>query len=159
MAYFTQRWLRSTVNRERFSVESGQMKNRLDHTASNLFTARGVTAGDTVYIIQFAADDLCLIGRIQVAEICDAARAEKLLGYEPWEAQEHAVATKDSMKPYRFDLVVPKANVSDIVFIRAKGDHKSPALNVKGKIGQQTFRGVSEITEPTARMFDRLLGP
>ena len=143
MAYFTQRWRTETVDRERSAVESLQMKNRLDHTASNLFTVRGVAAGDTVYIIQFAADDLSLIGRIQVAEICDAARAEKLLGYEPWEAHEHAVATKDSMKPYRFDLVVPKATVSDIVFIRAKGEHKSPALNAKGKIGQQKFRGVS----------------
>jgi hypothetical protein len=85
-------------------------------------------------------------------------RAERLLGCEPWDAAEHAVATKNSIKPYRFDLLVPSAMVSDIHFIRAKGEHKSPALNTKKEIWQQTFRGVSEITEAAATKFYRLLG-
>lgn len=129
----------------------------LNHIASNLFHARGITPGDRVYAVTVRSGRLFLIGRLSVATVCSVAHAATLLGCAPdylWPADEHIVAS--SATPMRFDLEVPLPITEQLLF---PATHPSSPIRVSrpGYLDQQTLRGVRELDPASVRLLDELL--
>jgi hypothetical protein len=150
--YFTHYWKNSTwfYNQE---CETGQL---LDHTAGDLFTKRGVGAGDIVYVVTVLSGKLYLGGKMAVLKICKEQEAAQYLGWkvdELWEAGDHLIA--ESATPMRFDLAVPHQTT---VRLRFNGS-KALKFSAPGWLDSQTLRGVREIEEASALLLDELLPP
>lgn len=157
MAYFTHYWKGSTFESTKNDVPLGRNTGFLDHTAGEQFKSRGVQRGDTVYAITFKSGELFVVGRLIVDQILGQREAQRLLTYELWEASEHLIGDSTKLTTMRFDAVVPDAKVAAIRFLDRDGARSAPARNRRGGIDPQTFRGVRQITEPTARLFDDVL--
>jgi len=122
----------------------------LDHTAGNLFEARGVAVGDAVYAVTILSGHLYVCGRMTVGELCDARNAARWLGLmedEIWEAREHLLASEAT--PMRFDLCVPVMITTRLRFVADKRE-KGLKFVVPGALDSQTLRGVREMTKESA---------
>jgi len=129
----------------------------LSHCASNSFLARGVSSGDRIYVISNHSGRFFVLGRLIVDRIVDQSTAEKLLPFDPWLADDHALAVIGTEMVMQFDVTVPLPDVCRLEFI-AKSGIVYPKLTASGVPDRQTFRGVREVTDSTAALFDRVLG-
>ena len=96
--YFTHYWTNQTWEDNR-SVEKD---NLLNHTASNLFTKRGVQSSDHVYVITVFKGELYLLGKLIIGAIGDADTIAPLLDSTPddlWNAVDHLLAAQATPKP------------------------------------------------------------
>lgn len=153
MANWTHYWQRSTMLDEASSAVPAALK----HSASNSFLARGVATGDRIYVISNHSGKFFLIGRLIVDRIVDQATATKYLGFDLWDADDHALAVQGTEMTMRFDVTIPLAEVRRLEFV-SKSGLSYPKLTGSGVPDRQTFRGVREVTDKTAVVFDRGLG-
>jgi hypothetical protein len=155
MPYWTHYWTNKTVVQE---SRNGDVEMR--HTADNAFRQHGVTPGDVVYIVTNIKGTIYLIGSMVVDQVADESRARQVIGPEVWGVSDHLLAKKPFSR-CRFDVTVPFGELRQIEFVGPKG---SNALKFDQRAGadpravdRQTLRGVREITESTAGLFNRLL--
>lgn len=150
--YFTHYWTNKT-----WCDRSHWPGGLLSHTADNRFKQRGVTSGDSVYVITVQQGRFFLLCRLTVNCICNQHKAEQILkNCKLWAANDHVIAS--SATPKRFDFEVPTTITEKLLFTSSGHSHplkfKSP-----GKLDQQTLRGVRELEPASARLLDELLPP
>jgi hypothetical protein len=158
MTAWTHYWTHETVENARHSIANGA-PDRLKHAAGNMFRKRGVSSGDTVYIVNLYHGDLRVIGRQTVQAVVNQRKAEQMLGTKDlWKADDHLVALPGSETRHHFDAVVSQSKVGHMDFVTQAGP-TGVAYNRTGGVDQQTFRGVRELTPATAKLLDGVLGP
>ena len=155
--YFTHYWQNSTWE---MNEEVSGDDELLDHIAGNLFTLRGVSVGDTIYVVTNLSGDLYLCGKMVAGKICDQRTAAKFVGREPedlWEASEHILAREAT--PMDFGLKVPLEITARLRFASGKRSLPLKFIEPGGRLDQQTLRGVRELEHSSALELDALLPP
>jgi hypothetical protein len=75
------------------SAQTEHLGKPLIHAAGT-FKRRGVEPGAVVYVFTGTDGRLILMGKMEVGNILDSdAETERLLGFEPWSAPEHLIAS------------------------------------------------------------------
>ena len=158
MTAWTHYWTRVPIEGARWELAAGGSVD-VGHTAGNRFAARGVTGGDTIYIINWYEDELLLLGRFIVDRhgVVGQNEADSYFGHPVWPAREHLIAKKGSATPYN-ETVVPLGVVDKIRFWSPTSGEMPVKRTRTGTVERQTFRAVREITGATARLFDSILG-
>lgn len=151
MASFTHYWTGSTCG-----LHEGLDGEPLNHTAGNLFRARGVAPADKIYVVNVLRGDLYLIARMQVAKLTSQADAERYFGEEVWVASEHLIATKGSGTPMRFRRMVPH-NVAGELLFESADKYEGLKYEAPGALDRQTLRGVRRLTDSSALLLDRFM--
>ena len=152
MANWTHYWQKATL------FDSMNLSlTKLDHTASNIFRDRGVSPGDRVYVISCIGGKFYVLGRAVVDRIVDQNTAARNLPYRPWEASDHILTKPATRTALTFNTTLPMSQVKDLEFISSRG-LTYPKFTDKGLPDRQTFRGVREVTDSTAAIFDKALG-
>ena len=153
MNNWTHYWRQATVE----DIDLMNLSDPLDHSASNMFLKRGVKQGDRVYVISCFDGDFYVVGRLIVDQVVDQRTAQRSLPYEPWHAEDHILTRPGTRTPLRLNATVPMKDVRRLQFISQRGVGY-PKFTPKGVPDPQTFRGVRQITDDTAKLFDRTLG-
>jgi hypothetical protein len=125
----------------------------LELAASNLFRARGVESGATVYIVTIINGRVHLGGALRVDSVIGLRAAQKRFGKDIWEATDYILARNPQM--FNRGLVVPMSTVQALRFV---GD-KALVFKSPEQLDTQTLRGVRELTSESARMLEVLLEP
>lgn len=131
----------------------------LSCAGSSLFRARGVRAGDVLYVISLSAGQLLLGGRMTVRDIVTRAEAIRLTKndqlYE--DAKWWALGNPEQGSP----LVLRRALHADVSrqlrFVVAKGPPQGLCFVAPAKLDVQTTRGVRRLTPESARLLDRVI--
>jgi predicted HNH restriction endonuclease len=129
----------------------------LNHVAGNLFEERGVSVGDTVYVVTVIKGKLYLCGKLIVGKICDVDEAATILGCEAkdlWEANEHIIAR--AATPLNFSIRVPLELTKQLRFVSDE-DAKPLFFKSHEHLDKQTLRGVRELTPLSRGELDKLL--
>jgi HNH endonuclease len=152
--YFTHYWQNQTWELNR---DIGAKGDLLEHCASNLFTQRGVSSDDFVYVITVKDGQLYLCAKMQVAMVCTDIEAAEYLNRELtdlWEANEHIVA--HAATPQEYNFVVPENITKSLRFLN-KNAEKPLVFDALGRLDKQTLRGVRELSLSSAAQLDKLL--
>jgi hypothetical protein len=154
--YFTHYWTNKNwiYQIENFVKNSGIT---LRHTASNMFRNRGISKGDSVYIITVKRGQLFLLCKLTVAYICGFEKAARLLkDNDLWEAEDHIVSESPAPMRREFDVPLPLAITEQLRF---EGSEESKAAHFvePGILDQQTLRGVRELDYASAQLLDMIL--
>src|SRR5271165_5769115 len=148
--YFTHYWKNKI-----WDYEVGRSDKTVSHTASNMFRNRGISKGDSVYIITVKRGQLFLLCKLTVAYICGFEKAARLLKTEDlWEAEDHIVAESPApIMRRKFDVPLTLAITEQLRF---EGSEESKALHFvePGILDQQTLRGVRELDYGSAQLLD-----
>lgn len=147
--YWTAYWKKSTAQR---NLNEG---HHFDHTGTAGHFE--VDAGDIVYGITNVNGILHVLGRMEVGERVDAKRAKKLLGYNPWPADEHLVAANGTASGIFLDRRLDSSLVGALMIIRRDGI-RPPAITADGFIERNSLRRICELTPQGARLLDTVLG-
>src|ERR1700730_8090764 len=114
--YFTHYWTNKTWDNQ-VRVLALESDKTLDHTASNIFRDRGISKGDSVYIITVKQGQLLLLTRLMVAKVCGFDEAARLLKNKNlWEAKDHIVAEVPAPVRRTFEVPVPLAITQQLRF-------------------------------------------
>lgn len=153
MRYFTHYWANWWL------TSPEKLGEVLDHTAGNQFQRRGVGPGDVIYVVTVQDGGLHFLGRFEVEVVCSQKEAEERLGTtDLWEAADHAIAKLGTATPIRTDRIVPQKLVRELTLFGRDGRINQPKIRAGGRLDQQTFRGVRELTQESAATLDALLG-
>lgn len=155
MAY-TYYWNAEELERQAEGLNDG-VHTPLDYTGGSGFEKAHISAGATLYVLNWNEGELRVLGRMEVGALVDRAQVERELG-GAYDAPEHLKAKPGTATPIVLDATVPPDLLDDIVFIPANGEPTGPKRNPKGQIEPQTFRNVRRVTDETADLFDVLLG-
>lgn len=149
--HLVQLWARSQYNWLRASdVKRGDL---LDHTAGNQFKRRSVEPGDYIYVVTVEKQDLYLIGKIKVGQICSQSEAQQILGRDDlWEAEDHVIAEPGSELPMYSDLIVPTAIAEQLIFVDRDG--YEPPL---GKVDGRKLQSIRDLASGAEKALDALL--
>lgn len=126
----------------------------LDYTGSNIFRQRGVSPGDSVYVVTILNGVLYLLGKMQVERLCDYEEAEKYMRHQPWQARDHVIGSHGT--PKRFEGEVPPEITGQLTFISSQGNMSVRWVSADW-LDRQTLRGVREITSGSAKKLDDLI--
>jgi hypothetical protein len=152
---FTTYWKNKTWNEHALEIPGG---DPLDHTASNNFRDRGVSAGDSVYVVTVKQGRLLVAGKMIVGQVCGRADAENILGTTNlWDAQDHLIASAST--PIDWELEIPIDEVENLEFIGSAGARVPLVFKYPGYIDQQTLRGIRRLTSDSAGKLDQYLEP
>jgi hypothetical protein len=154
--YFTHQWSKKTALQ--------QPPGLLTDTAGTGFLDRGVSHGDSVFVVTWFDNELHIVGALSVDRIVSKAQMRAILrpqGIKPWDAPEHVIAVPGTSSGIEVvDGAVLFGDAMDLVeFIDAQGNPAPVATRSSGKAEPQSFRGVREITPATADLFELLLTP
>ncbi|MHB1423175.1 MAG: hypothetical protein ACYC3I_08275 [Gemmataceae bacterium] len=126
----------------------------LGHAASSRFSSRGIEAGDFVYVVAVHRGELYLLGKMQVGKVVTKDEARRLLGVEPYDAPEQAIASACT----RVQLTkVPLTVVKELRFV-SSSRKEGLAFREEDVLDRQTVRGVRELDAESASRLDELLG-
>ena len=153
MASFTHYWEGHTC---KAAVDRGDDGRPLGHTASRLFSRRGVTVGSRVYVVNISKGSLFLIGRLEVGQIASREKAKRLLGPNLWDAPEHLIARADAGTPMRFRRQVPAEVTKRLLFESANESKPLKFVSVDALDGQ-TLRGVRRLSDSSAALLEEQL--
>src|SRR5580704_18063690 len=155
--YFTHYWTNKSwdYNVARMFDDSDKT---LDHTAGNLFRDRGISKGDSVYIITVKRGQLFVLGKLTVAKVCGFEVAARLLKTKDlWEAEDHIIAESPApIMRRKFDVPLTLTISEQLRFEGSEGS-KSPRFVSPGILDQQTLRGVRELDYVSAQLLDEFL--
>lgn len=146
---FTHYWTRAVLR-----AAEGDEGEPLVHTASNVFIDRGVERGDRIYVVTVKNGGLYLLGRLVVGVVCDLEYAAAALGYAPWEADDHLLASECTA--LRFDRRISHDVASRLTFEGARGPVKLAYKDI-GVLDEQSLRGVRQLTDASADVLDQQL--
>ena len=128
--------------------------HRIRHIAGNLFSSRGVSVGDQIYVITRSGCEILLVCVAVVDRYVSESEAKTLLGYEVYPAPDHLLLS--SATPARFDRKIPTDMLRDLRFQRKDGVISSVTFDRHGCPDKQTFRTLRNLTPDSARELDRL---
>jgi hypothetical protein len=154
--FFTHYWSNDTWEGSREACLDTEL---IQHTASNLFTARGVKQEDIIFIITVIAGKLYLLGKLKVGTITNIREAAKIFQTEAsslWQAREHVTASKATTRNY--DARIPDAVTKQLRFVSGAAS-KGAKFASAGKLDQQTMRGVRRLDAASAALLDQFLPP
>jgi hypothetical protein len=146
MSSYTTLWTQETCA---WHVKEGFQGRPLDHTASNQFRSRGLTAGDRIFALATRDGAVILVGALTVEKVVSYEEAKKQLGYDPWVADDHLLARPGTGTPMDFDNVLPLHVVRDLEFVSGKSS-KRLKFRSEGKVDRQTLRSVRELSPASA---------
>lgn len=154
--YFTNYWTNKT-----WDYNVGRMvddsEKTLRHTASNVFRARGISKGDSVYIITVKRGQLLLLCKLKVADMCGYEEAVQLLEDDNlWPAEDHIIAESPAPIRRTFEVPVPLTITQQLRF-ESYPQSKSLRFVEPGILDQQTLRGVRELDYGSAQLLDEIL--
>lgn len=146
--YFSIYWVYKTARNE-------PLGEPLNH-AAGLFKYRGVDEGAIVYVFTGNAGRLILMGKMEVGDILysDAA-VKRLLGFEPWPAPEHLIAS--ACTPVQRELL-PVAVGKSLRFVSPSGKN-ALVFDNEDLLDLQQMRGVRRLQPKSADKLDALLPP
>lgn len=153
--YFTHYWKNSTYSGYR---EAGLDGSLLDFIVSNLFSERGVSSGDVVYIVSVFQGTLCLVGKLLASGIWTPEAAAAVLNLTPEDLYDGAdVIIANAATPMNYSHQVPEGITAQLRFVPPSGEPIPLAFVSSGRLDTQTLRGVRELTPDSARLLDSLL--
>jgi hypothetical protein len=154
--YFTNYWTNET-----WDYNVGRMLNdserKLRHTASNMFRKRGVSEGDSLYIITVKWGQLLLLCKLTVSDMCGYEEAVRLLENEDlWPAEDHVIAKSPAAIRPTFEVPVP-LKITEQLRFQSYPQSKALRFVEPGIVDQQTLRGVRELDCGSAQLLDKFL--
>lgn len=128
-------------------------------SGSNLFSQRGVSLGDEVYIVSVGKGQLYLGGRITVKEVVSRSKAVKILGRSDLydEAEEWVIGEKNSGTLLNLKRRLAPEITKKLLFSSVKSDPKPLFFSGKNELDVQTLRGIRELTVESASLFDQII--
>jgi hypothetical protein len=155
MDYYTMLWRQDTWRSMRDRGEGGD----LQWAASNLFTKRGVSAGDRVFVVGTHERQLILIGALTVDSVTSSpleVRARS--GAVPsWPAKEYVLAAEGTGTPLDFSNVVALPILRSLQF-GTPNRSRGLVFQDDGRLDQQTLRGVRKLTPASGLLLEGQLG-
>ena len=151
--FFTHYWQNHTWIDNVDDIPEGEL---LEHTAGNLFKSRGVENDDVIYIVTVKKGNLFLGGCLTVGRICNVKQAAQVLGTTPtklWKADEHVIASEATA--IQKNLRVSLETTEKIRFVSP--NNPDLKFTAPGVLDKQTLRGVRQLTEASANLFDECL--
>jgi hypothetical protein len=146
--YFSIYWVYETARRE-------QLGEPMNHAAGS-FEYRGVGKGAVVYVFTGNAGRLILMGKMEVGDILHSdAAVKRLLGFEPWPAPEHLIAS--ACTPVQREPL-PVAVGKALRFVSPSGKDRL-VFDDAGKLDLQQMRGARRLQPKSAEALDALLPP
>ena len=139
------RYWRADINQEWAPLRS---------SGSNSFHKRGVSVGDTVYIISLSEGQLYLGGRMVVQRIVSRAEAVRLLNSD--NLYDAEVDAEESGTLLHLHRRLAPALTKQLRFVSSAGP-KRPLFVSQTELDNQTTRGVREITAESAALLDRII--
>ena len=155
MRFFTQYCPNEDWFEEQEILEREPAARLFDYTASSLFRKRGVTVGDSLYLVTVLSGRLYLAGKMEIGEIValDEAQA-RFPGERLFRVPDHLFARR--VTPLDYTRSVPISNTARLLFY--KGGKPAPLKFSKpGWLDSQTLRGIREMPDETAKMLDEFL--
>jgi hypothetical protein len=122
-----------------------------------MFSKRGVSTKDVVYVVSILDGMLLLGGSMIVSEIVSRAElARRRKDDRFYDAAEWAIAEPAGT---RLDLhrALDPVITERLRFISPKSQPKPPRFRSEGKLDGQTTRGVRELTPESAHLLDRII--
>lgn len=150
--YFTHYWQNDIIKNHK--EWEGQP---LDHTAGSDFRARGVKAGDLIYIVTNLKGQLHVLARMEVGKICGPEEAAAALNEDPselWNAPEHIIA--QACTPMTTSLRIPADVTKALLFIEG-AQSVGPSFKYPNYLDNQTLQGVRELNAESAAQLDKFL--
>lgn len=129
----------------------------IDMAGSNVFRQRGVSVGDSVYIVSLNGGQLYLGGRMTVKEIVSRAEAVRRSGRDDlFDASEWIVDFEGDGTPLDLHRKLETPLTKQIRF-RTKDGPKPYKFVSSTHLDNQTTRGVRELTSESAELLDRVI--
>ncbi len=125
----------------------------------NSFRKRGVSVGDTVYIVSLAAGQLYFGGRMTVRAVVSRAEAARLTNRNEgdlYQADEWIVDPHESGTLLDLHRRLAPALTKRIRFL-SKGGPKEPCFISATELDNQATRGVRELTAESADLLDHII--
>jgi hypothetical protein len=157
MRYFTQYCPNEDWFAEQEILESNPQARLFDYTASSLFRKRGISAGDSLYLVTVLSGKLYLAGKMEVGEVVSLDEARRRFpGKRVWGVPDHLFARRVTPLDYAFS--VPVSITARLLFYKA-GKPATLKFSKPGWLDSQTLRGIRQMPAETAEKLDRLLPP
>lgn len=126
-------------------------------TGSNSFRKRGVSVGDSVYIISLNAGQLYLGSRMAVKQIVSRQEAVTLLNTDNlYDAREWIVDPEESGTLLHLHRRLSPALTRQLRFVSGS-NRKEPCFVSDTELDNQATRGVREIALESATLLDRII--
>jgi hypothetical protein len=142
------RYWRPDVNREGMPIRS---------SGSNSFQKRGVSKGNSVYVVSLSGGQLYLGGRMIVKDIVPRHVAVRLWGSDNlYDADEWIVDPDEQGTPLHLHRRLAPALTKRLRF-ESKAGPKEPFFISDTELDNQATRGVRELTRESAALLDRVI--
>lgn len=129
----------------------------VDSSGSNSFVKRGVSAGDTVYIISLSGGQLYLGGKMTVKRIVSRPEAVKLWNNDNlYDAREWAVDPEQSGSKLHLHRRLSPALTRQLRFLSASSP-KGLCFFSDNELDNQATRGVRRLSPESAELLDRII--
>ncbi len=126
-------------------------------SGSNNFHKRGVSVGDSVYIVSLSEGQLYLGGRMIVTEIISRQEAVRRWKEDNlYDAEEWIVGLEESGTLLDLNRRLAPALTKQLRFESKKGP-KEPFFDSDSKLNNQATRGVRELTRESATILDHII--
>lgn len=154
-SYFTYLWTNECCQN---MIDAGLEGNALDRAASSKFLERGCGAGDYLYILNYFNGQTYLIGRMKVKKVWQRKVWDKTHD-DPYLWPGSEVAEGEEGTPMLFDRIFLPCVLDELVFTDWYGKvFNRLKLTRDGNLASaMSIRSVRRITQPSARLLDRLL--
>lgn len=153
---FSYYWNEDEFVRNDAAIAAGE-RPTADYTGGSGFSARGLSGGDRLYLLNWYRGELWVLGRMDVAEVLDrqAALARQ---HDIYDAPEHVFAVPGTASPVVIDSMIHPDDIDELRFLAPDGSPVGPKRSSSGSIEPQTFRGLRELDPATAELLDDALG-
>lgn len=142
------RFWRPDINREGHPVSL---------SGSNNFRKRGVSVGDTVYIISLSDGHLYLGGRMTVKQIVSRSEAAKLWNDENlYDAREWIIDPEETGSTLHLHRRLSPTVTKQLRFLSGSS-RKEPCFISDTELDNQATRGVRQLSPESAALFDRII--
>lgn len=157
MRFFTQYCPNEQWFEEQEELENNPHARLFDYTASSLFVRRGVSIGDSLYLVTVISGRLHVAGKMEIGEIVSLTEASRrFAGERLFQVPDHLFARRVTPLDYARDVPLPVT--ARLLFFK-NGRSATLKFSKPGWLDSQTLRGIREMPEDTAKKLDALLLP
>jgi hypothetical protein len=141
-------WQNSTLN----ARTNGDEFTAINRSRSNVYRERGVAPSDVLYIVSILYGKLLLVGRMVVQQLRDVPVDERGFG-----ADISALAVSGSGSKMHYRRALETKLSRQVAFLSGKGTKPLCFVGDTDRVDPQATRGVREIDDATARLFDDII--
>ena len=157
MRHFTQYCPNEQWFEEQEILEREPDARLFDYTASSLFRRRGVSVGDSLYLVTVLSGKLYLAGKMEIGEIVSLDEAaRRFAGERLFQVPDHLFARGVTRLDYTRSL--PLSITARLLFFKG-GRLSTLKFSKPGWLDSQTLRGIREISPESAKTLDEILPP